>query len=692
MGPLHRATMALGAAAFAATGVVFVSGAPQASRAAVAQPAAPSNCALPDYSTRRALPEPPLRDLTHFGKVVPGELRMRVVRDGTHYCYFLDGGPSAYVEAPTIRVRKDQIFTVRLIDDIAPTPAPSPAASATASAHEMRMPMSASTSSQDGCPILDADDPLPPPSTPGYLGKKRIFAPTPAMNSTNTNIHTHGFHVSPVVDNVFKALSNDGVPGGKRECVYRFAFFDSQYVGTYWYHSHMHGIAQAQVGGGLAGTIIVDAPRPQAHLPEHVLLIKDYQPVDITQTNRAAQKTLSAAQGDPGRKTVPAPVRSFDPFDPPSWLSGQPITTAEHCPTAGRLVHWTVNGYPLSDPQIALGPQPPPSGSALPPALPPPLSIVRPGERVLYRALNATSESFVNLRLLNASGEAEMLNVVGRDGVPVDGYRGNPEAMAVERGNVLLPPGGRADVVIAGQTRPQLLIADMVCSGYLGDWIPRRNIVEIAPNTNVPDPSATATPAPRLRTAAAPSLGAVHVAKRGESDADVFLRAHRKPDRKRALTFTQYDADVNFGAFYLFETTAGYNGFSEQPFWLTKPAKPTPGEHYLPNIVAKAGTTEEWTLVNATGEVHAFHIHQLTFVTEFNPLEGGDVHVRQDTVAIPAAIMDPSKPQNGNFPWLKPQKVVIHMDFTNAQRGVYVYHCHMLFHEDRGMMGIIQVI
>jgi FtsP/CotA-like multicopper oxidase with cupredoxin domain len=688
MGSISHAGMAIGSVAVM-SGAVFAFGATSGSRVAIAQPAPQLHCSLPNYSTRRALPEPPQRDLTRFGKVVPGELTMRVVRDGTHYCYFLDGDSRTYVEAPTIRVRKDQVFTIRLIDELSPSPRPS----GSAAGHDMTMPMTAATMSPDGCAVLDFDQPLPPPSTPGYLGKKRIFSATPSMNETDTNLHTHGFHVDPNVDNVFKVLSNDGTPGATRQCVYRFAFYPSQYVGTYWYHSHMHGIAQAQVGGGLAGTIIVDPALPTPRLPEHVLLIKDYQPVQFADTNRVAQERLSAAQGDPGRKTVPSPIRSFDPQNPPSWLSGQPITTAEHCPTAGRLVHWTVNGYPLSDPAIALGPQPPAPGSSLPPSLPPPLSIVHPGERVLYRAVNATSESFVNLRLLDASGTVETLDVVGRDGVPVDGHSGNPEALVAERSNVLLPPGGRADVVIVGQTRPQLVIADSVCTGYLGDWIPRRNIVEIAPNTNVPDPAATPTPAPLLRGTIA-TASAPRVAKRGESDADIFLRTNPHPARKRVLTFTQYDqAGPSLGAFYLFETTGGYNAFSEQPFWLAKPSKPTlPGEHFLPTIVAKAGTTEEWTLVNATGEVHAFHIHQLTFVTDFNPFEGGDVHVRQDVVAIPAAIMDPSKPQNGNFPWLKPEKVVIRMDFTNAQRGVYVYHCHMLFHEDRGMMGIIQVI
>jgi len=690
---IQPVSMVVCAATVTAIAVVLTASSASTSRVSAVSVSA-ANCNTPNYAGKRMLREPPMKDLTGLGPVVPGELQMHVVRNGTHYCYFLGDDTSAYVEAPTIRIRKDQTFTLRLIDEIEPTPAPTPGSAQDSTADAM--PMAGATMSPDGCAIMDFEAPLPAPSPAGYLGKKRIFHGTPSMPSTATNVHTHGFHVDPNVDNVFKELTNATGHGATRECVYKFHLYESQYVGTYWYHSHMHGIAQAQVGGGLAGTIIVDPAKPVPMLPEHVVLVKDYQPPAFSETNRVEQARLSAAEGNPGRNLAPRAVASFDPQHPPSWLSGQPITTVERCPTAGRLNHWTVNGYPVADPQIAMQPKPVPPATpnpGLPLLLAPPLSIVHPNQEMLYRVVNATSESFVNLRLLDADGDVEAMHVVGRDGVPVDGMNTNPEAQYVVRQNVLLPPGGRADVVIKGQTRPQLLISDLVCSGYLGDWIPRRNLVEIAPSTNVPDPTATATPAVfGNRAPAASPLRAT----RGASAADRFLAAYPHPAVQRALTFTQYDqAFPDFGSFYIFETTGGASKFSEQPFWLSRPpagSKPLPHEHFLPNVVAHTGTTEEWTLVNATGEVHAFHIHQLTFVTEYNPLEGGDVHVFQDVVTIPSAIMDPSKPQNGNFPWLKPQMVKIRMDFTHAQRGVYVYHCHMLFHEDRGMMGIIQVV
>jgi suppressor of ftsI len=87
------------------------------------------------------------------------------------------------------------------------------------------------------------------------------------------------------------------------------------------------------------------------------------------------------------------------------------------------------------------------------------------------------------------------------------------------------------------------------------------------------------------------------------------------------------------------------------------------------------GTYEEWTLKNDTDNYHVFHIHQLHFqVAEINgtaqPLTG-----YLDTVKVP---------ERGSV------KIVI--PFTNPLMvGKFVYHCHVLEHEDKGMMANIEV-
>lgn len=85
------------------------------------------------------------------------------------------------------------------------------------------------------------------------------------------------------------------------------------------------------------------------------------------------------------------------------------------------------------------------------------------------------------------------------------------------------------------------------------------------------------------------------------------------------------------------------------------------------------GTTEEWTLVNTTDEWHPFHIHVNPF--QVVAVDGVSVKPRyfEDTINIPP----------GGSIKVRTQ----FLDYT----GKYVYHCHLLFHEDDGMMGVVQV-
>ncbi len=87
------------------------------------------------------------------------------------------------------------------------------------------------------------------------------------------------------------------------------------------------------------------------------------------------------------------------------------------------------------------------------------------------------------------------------------------------------------------------------------------------------------------------------------------------------------------------------------------------------------GAVEEWTIRNESGELHDFHIHQTHFqVTEVNGVPQPFVGY-QDIVNLPV---------HGAV------KVVI--PFTDPVIvGTFVYHCHLLSHEDRGMMATIVV-
>ena len=101
------------------------------------------------------------------------------------------------------------------------------------------------------------------------------------------------------------------------------------------------------------------------------------------------------------------------------------------------------------------------------------------------------------------------------------------------------------------------------------------------------------------------------------------------------------------------------------------------GKQFDPNRVdirSKLNTVEEWVVRNTSGEEHTIHIHVDDFqVMSINgvpqPFRGW-----VDTAIIPA---------NG--------QIVIRIYFTDFT-GKTVFHCHMLNHEDAGMMAVLQIV
>jgi FtsP/CotA-like multicopper oxidase with cupredoxin domain len=101
-----------------------------------------------------------------------------------------------------------------------------------------------------------------------------------------------------------------------------------------------------------------------------------------------------------------------------------------------------------------------------------------------------------------------------------------------------------------------------------------------------------------------------------------------------------------------------------------------------PNIVTQQGDVEDWIIENRSTELHAFHIHQLHFMLlDWNGAPVNEPFLR-DTVNVPYF--------NGRM--LQYPSVRVRMDFRDPDSvGTFVYHCHLLEHEDAGMMGIIRV-
>ena len=99
-------------------------------------------------------------------------------------------------------------------------------------------------------------------------------------------------------------------------------------------------------------------------------------------------------------------------------------------------------------------------------------------------------------------------------------------------------------------------------------------------------------------------------------------------------------------------------------------------DHARVDTRVNLGDVEDWTIRNDSDDMHVFHIHQLPFqVMAVNdkpvPFEG-----LLDTVRVP---------ERGS--------VKIRLAFLNPDIvGKFMYHCHVLKHEDKGMMQVIEVV
>lgn len=88
----------------------------------------------------------------------------------------------------------------------------------------------------------------------------------------------------------------------------------------------------------------------------------------------------------------------------------------------------------------------------------------------------------------------------------------------------------------------------------------------------------------------------------------------------------------------------------------------------------RLGDVEEWTLRNMDDDEHPFHIHINDFQVMSINDQPYDAHGLQDTVVLPG---------HG--------EVVIRIPFEDFA-GKFVYHCHIMFHGDGGMMGVVEVV
>jgi len=113
-----------------------------------------------------------------------------------------------------------------------------------------------------------------------------------------------------------------------------------------------------------------------------------------------------------------------------------------------------------------------------------------------------------------------------------------------------------------------------------------------------------------------------------------------------------------------------------------------------PNLTAVHGAREYWLLVNDSDECHNFHIHQ----SKFTVLDA-DFAAAGSQPSVTQCLGDRGylPPVNRNvlhdtFPLPPRARVFVMLMFNGPKLGRFVFHCHILEHEDKGMMATIGVV
>jgi FtsP/CotA-like multicopper oxidase with cupredoxin domain len=289
-----------------------------------------------------------------------------------------------------------------------------------------------------------------------------------------------------------------------------------------------------------------------------------------------------------------------------------------------------------------------------------PTFTMRQNRYELWRLANIGADVFYKLVFRNRAQPERQAQfaVIGEDGIPVwdvDQYD-----------TLLLPPGKRFDVLVAA---PDAGTYDLMSVPYAQRYV--QNPPAPAPPTSLDPKPIPVQVVDGNRVPVEQTLATASVVPSSTTEPDAPLPRRLAPRRdfsdqhvarKRTFRF-QYTppSDPNFATMI--------NG---------KPFEPTE----KPMAAPVRGELEEWTLINQTTDDHPFHIH----VNEFQVMSvnGEPYHAngRQDIVDIPAQTLVDGKLVDG--------KVVIRQRYEKFT-GWFVFHCHILQHEDAGMMATIQV-
>jgi FtsP/CotA-like multicopper oxidase with cupredoxin domain len=289
------------------------------------------------------------------------------------------------------------------------------------------------------------------------------------------------------------------------------------------------------------------------------------------------------------------------------------------------------------------------------PVLTPAVIRAASGQTEFWRVVNASADTILDLEL-NYDDVPQTMRLVGLDGVALGSQDGAHAGTPLSVKHYRLPPAGRAEFLIqmpSANVRKAQFLTRAVDTGADGDNDTLRVMANIVGGVAA------------RGTMAAPGVSLPVIRQRFAGLATAAVTTRRR------LYFSENDTE-----FFITVQGDTPKAFS--------PDNP-------PAIVTTQGSVEEWIIENRSQENHEFHMHQVHFLVasqnhfEVNGSEPIAILQGQllDTIDIPHWDGNPAHP----YP-----SVTLRLDFRGPDVGDFVYHCHILEHEDKGMMAIIRVV
>jgi FtsP/CotA-like multicopper oxidase with cupredoxin domain len=278
------------------------------------------------------------------------------------------------------------------------------------------------------------------------------------------------------------------------------------------------------------------------------------------------------------------------------------------------------------------------------------------GQQEFWRVANSGADTILDIQI-QEDGAPQPLQLVSLDGVAINSQNGQQRGTTKTVTDILLAPAARAEFIVTAPTHGQhaSLVTLNIDTGPDGDVDPLRTIATIKTDAPTQLPKVPAvTNAVQTAMAVAQELG------------------NQQPTVHRTLYFSEVLTDpTNPNSPTNFFITV--DGATPQLFDPNNP----------PAITTTQGAIEDWTIQNRALENHEFHFHQLHFLVESQ----SGFSVPQEIGQFLDMIQIPYWSGSGPYP-----SATVRLDFRGVDIGDFVYHCHILGHEDGGMMAIIRVL